>query len=72
MAGLVVTDRDGPGLATLERELKALDIPAIQERLKQIGVQEQPMSPEQFAKYFADDVAAMIKLGKDANIAATQ
>ncbi len=51
---------------------KALDIPAIRERLKQIGVQEQPMSPEQFAKYFADDVAAMIKLGKDANIAATQ
>jgi hypothetical protein len=27
------------------------------------------MTPDQFAKFFADDVAAMIKLGKDANIA---
>jgi tripartite-type tricarboxylate transporter receptor subunit TctC len=51
---------------------KALDLPAIQERLLQLGVQPQPMTPDQYAKFFADDVAAMIKLGKDANIVATQ
>jgi hypothetical protein len=26
------------------------------------------MTPDQFAKFFAGDVAAMVKLGKDANI----
>jgi hypothetical protein len=28
-----------------------------------------PMTPDQFGKFFADDVAAMIQLAKDANIA---
>ena len=27
------------------------------------------MTPDQFAKFFANDVAVMVKLGKDANIA---
>jgi tripartite-type tricarboxylate transporter receptor subunit TctC len=54
----------------LNREVKkALAMPAIEEKLQHLGVQPQPMTPDQFAKFFADDVAAMIKLGKDANIA---
>jgi tripartite-type tricarboxylate transporter receptor subunit TctC len=54
----------------LNREVnKALAKPAIEEKLQHLGVQPQPMTPDQFAKFFADDVAAMIKLGKDANIA---
>jgi tripartite-type tricarboxylate transporter receptor subunit TctC len=51
---------------------KALDMPAIQQRLAQLGVQPKPMTPEQYAKFFAEDVASMIKLGKDANIVPTQ
>ena len=50
---------------------KALDNPAVQEKLRRLGVQPMPMTPEQFQKYFADDVAAMIKLGKAANITPT-
>ncbi len=54
----------------LNREVnKALAMPTIGEKLQHLGVQPQPMTPDQFAKFFADDVAAMIKLGKDANIA---
>jgi len=47
---------------------KALAMPAIQEKLQNLGVQPEPMTPDQFAKFFAGDVAAMVKLGKDANI----
>jgi tripartite-type tricarboxylate transporter receptor subunit TctC len=50
---------------------KALDIPATQEKLKRLGVEPEPMSPDQFAKFFANDVAAMIALGKDAHIEPT-
>jgi len=48
---------------------KALAVPAVEEKLQNLGVQPKPMTPDQFAKFFADDVAAMVKLGKDANIA---
>jgi tripartite-type tricarboxylate transporter receptor subunit TctC len=47
---------------------KALAMPAIKEKLQNLGVQPEPMTPDQFAKFFAGDVAAMVKLGKDANI----
>jgi tripartite-type tricarboxylate transporter receptor subunit TctC len=50
---------------------KALDNPAVQEKLQRLGVQPMPMTPEQFQKYFADDVVATIKLGKAANITPT-
>jgi tripartite-type tricarboxylate transporter receptor subunit TctC len=48
---------------------KALRMPAIGAKLQNLGAQPEPMTPEQFARFFADDVAAMVKLGKDANIA---
>jgi tripartite-type tricarboxylate transporter receptor subunit TctC len=50
---------------------KALDMPAVQERLAKVGVQPMPMNVEQFGKFLRDDVAATIKLGKDANIVPT-
>jgi tripartite-type tricarboxylate transporter receptor subunit TctC len=50
---------------------KALDTPQIREKLAQLGVEPMPMSPEQYTKFFADDMAAMIKLGKDAHIEPT-
>jgi tripartite-type tricarboxylate transporter receptor subunit TctC len=54
---------------TLNREVnKALGMPAIREKLQNLGAKPEPMTPDQFAKFFADDVAAMVKLGKDANI----
>ncbi len=34
-----------------------------------MGVSPIPMRPEQYAKFFADDMAAMIRLGQDAHIA---
>ena len=46
-------------------------MPEIQEKLQRLGVQPDPMSPEQFAKFFADDIAATIKLGRDAHIEPT-
>jgi tripartite-type tricarboxylate transporter receptor subunit TctC len=50
---------------------KALDMPAVQDKLQKLGVQPMPMTPAEFGKFFADDVAAMIELGKAANIEAT-
>jgi len=47
---------------------KALENPAVQEKLGRLGVEPMQMSPEQYAKFFADDMAATIKLGKDAHI----
>ena len=46
-------------------------MPAVQEKLQHLGVQPLPMTPDEFGKFFADDVAAMRKLGKAANIEAT-
>jgi tripartite-type tricarboxylate transporter receptor subunit TctC len=48
---------------------KALEVRAVQEKLQRFGVQSMPMTPDQFGKFFADDIAATTKLGKDANIA---
>jgi tripartite-type tricarboxylate transporter receptor subunit TctC len=56
-------------VAKLNREIgTALSMPAIRDRLQQLGVEPMPMTPEQFGKFFANDVAAMVQLGKDANI----
>lgn len=49
----------------------ALDSPAIQEKLRNLGVQPMPMTPDEFQKFFAADVAATIKLGEAAKIAPT-
>ena len=46
-------------------------MPAVQERLAKLGVQPQPMSVDEFGKFFHDDVAATVKLAKDANIVPT-
>lgn len=51
---------------------KALAVPAVQERLQKLGVQPMPMTVAEYGKFFADDMAAMIKLGKDAHIQATE
>jgi tripartite-type tricarboxylate transporter receptor subunit TctC len=57
-------------VAKLNREITtALSIPAIREKLQQLGAEPMPMTPEQFGKFFAEDVAAMVRLGRDANIA---
>ena len=59
-------------VAKLNREIDtALSITVIREKLQQLGVEPMPMTPDQFGKFFADDVAAMVQLGRDANIAPT-
>jgi tripartite-type tricarboxylate transporter receptor subunit TctC len=50
---------------------KTLAMPQIDEKLARLGVDPMPMSPEQYGKFFADDMAAMVKLGKDAHIEPT-
>ncbi len=47
---------------------KVLSFPMVRTQLLRIGFEPAPMSPEQYGKFFADDVAAMIKLAKDAQI----
>jgi tripartite-type tricarboxylate transporter receptor subunit TctC len=47
---------------------KALQVPAVQERLSKLGVEPMPMSQEQFAAFFREDVAAALNLVKAANI----
>jgi tripartite-type tricarboxylate transporter receptor subunit TctC len=46
----------------------ALTLPAIQLRLERMGFKSAQMEPEQYGKFFADDVAATIELGKSAHI----
>jgi tripartite-type tricarboxylate transporter receptor subunit TctC len=48
--------------------VKALDFPAVRSQLLRIGFEPSPMSPEQYGKFFADEVAAMTRLAKDAQI----
>ena len=36
-----------------------------------LGVEPAPMTVEEFGKFYRDDVAAILKLAKDANIAPT-
>ena len=47
---------------------KALNMPAVQESLTKLGVQPRPMSVKQFDRFVRDDVAATVKLAKDAHI----
>jgi tripartite-type tricarboxylate transporter receptor subunit TctC len=51
---------------------KALDVPNVQEKLGRLGVSPDPMTPEQFDKFFADDVATTIAIGKAARIEPTE
>jgi tripartite-type tricarboxylate transporter receptor subunit TctC len=51
---------------------KALQMPAVQERLAALGVEPMPLSLEQFDKYFGDDVEATVSLVKAANIVVQQ
>jgi len=48
--------------------VKALDLPAVRTKMLRVGFEPVPMSPEQYGNFFADDVAAMTKLAKDARI----
>ena len=64
--------RHAPSCKKLHDETrKALDVASVQERLAKLGVQPMPMNIEQFDKFFRDDVAATVKLGKDVGITAT-
>jgi tripartite-type tricarboxylate transporter receptor subunit TctC len=47
---------------------KALQAPAVKERLATLGVEPMPMTQEQFDKFFRDDVAAAADLVRIANI----
>ena len=48
---------------------KVIEMPAIRNKFQAMGVEPMPMSPEQYGAFVADDIAAMVKLGKDAHIA---
>ena len=50
---------------------KALQVPAVQERLKQLGVATQAMSVDEYAKFVRDDVTETVKLAKAINLAPT-
>lgn len=52
-----------------EEGRKALGLKRVQDRLEKLGVQQMPMSAEEFGKFFREDVAATIKLAKDIGIA---
>jgi tripartite-type tricarboxylate transporter receptor subunit TctC len=54
-----------------QETVKALEVPAVQDRLKQMGVQPMPMTTDQFTKFFHDDIASTVKLAKDINLAPT-
>ena len=51
---------------------KALGVPDVQEKLTHLGVSPDPMTPNQFDRFFADDVATTIAIGKAAHIEPTE
>jgi tripartite-type tricarboxylate transporter receptor subunit TctC len=51
-----------------EETQKALQVPAVQERLAKFGVEPMLLTPEQFDKYVKDDIAAIAKLVKEAGV----
>ena len=50
---------------------KALELPAVQERLSALGVQPRPMSVDEFGKFARDDLAATVNLAKDIHLVPT-
>jgi tripartite-type tricarboxylate transporter receptor subunit TctC len=48
--------------------VKALDDPALKDKLAKLGVEPSRISVEDFGKFFKDDLAATVQLAKDANI----
>lgn len=49
-----------------------LAIAGVQQKLLEIGLLPSPMGPDQFGKFFADDMAAMTRLADEAHIAPSQ
>jgi tripartite-type tricarboxylate transporter receptor subunit TctC len=47
---------------------KALQDPALQEKLAKLGVEPEQMSVDEFGKFVKDDLAATVQLAKDAHI----
>ncbi len=47
---------------------KALQVPAVKEKLANLGVDPEQMSVAQFGKFFKDDLDATVQLAKDAGI----
>ena len=54
-----------------EETQKALNMPAVQEKLAKFGVEPMPMSVDTFDKFYRDDVMATVKLAKDINLVPT-
>jgi tripartite-type tricarboxylate transporter receptor subunit TctC len=50
---------------------KVLELPAVRTKLLRTGYLPEPMTTEQFARFIADDVDAMIRLDKEAHIQAS-
>jgi tripartite-type tricarboxylate transporter receptor subunit TctC len=50
---------------------RALDVPAVQERLATFGVQLAPMSVDAYGKFVRDDVDATVKLAKEIHLVPT-
>jgi tripartite-type tricarboxylate transporter receptor subunit TctC len=50
---------------------KALQVPEVKERLATLGVEPMLMSVDEYGKFVRDDIAAIVKLGKDINLTPT-
>ncbi len=68
--GLFVPTKTPPAIIQRlhEETAKALTEPAVRERLAKMATGALQMSPEQFKKYFHDDVASTVKLAKEVGI----
>ena len=47
---------------------QALGVPTLQMRFRRIGIVTQPMTPEVYGKFFADNLAGLLKLRDDGHI----
>jgi tripartite-type tricarboxylate transporter receptor subunit TctC len=68
--GVFLPAKTPPAVVTkLHGEIaKAIQTPEVQARFKQLGVEPMPGSQAEFAKFFREDVAAMVELAKAAKI----
>jgi tripartite-type tricarboxylate transporter receptor subunit TctC len=68
--GLAAPAKTPPAIIAKLNELvrKVLELPAVRTKLLRTGYTPEPMTAEQFAQFMADDLAAMVRLGKEAHI----
>ena len=68
LAGRLALPAKTPRTIVDRLHAEMLAVPAVQERLATFGVEQMPMTVDEFGKFYRDDVAAIVNRAKDVNL----